>query len=443
MNFDRLTALLLDQAIRGELVPQLDGESAVEQIGEALTDVPFAIPGKWKWVHLQDVVEINPKVKVNNDSDMVSFVPMAAVSAGYVSQVVLDEEKTWGSVKNGYTKFSNGDILLAKITPCFQNRKSAIAYDLKNDVGCGSSEFHVLRALEQTDSEYLLAFFKTQWFIDYGVENFKGTAGQQRLGTKDLKVCLLPLPPLEEQRRIVRKLNELLGEVSRARMAHEELCKCGESFRKRVLQEAMRGTLVPQLDAEPAVEQLGDAPVGVPFEIPEKWKWVRLHDVSEINPRVKPNDENAVVSFIPMASVSAGYDGKITVGDERVWSSVKNGYTKFSNGDVILAKITPCFQNRKSAVASDLKNGIGCGSSEFHVIRASAGVDPEYVLMFLKSEWFIRYGMDNFKGTAGQQRLGTKELKACPFPLPPLPEQRRIIAKSKKLFGEVNRLLGQ
>ncbi len=439
MNFDRLTALLLDQAIRGELVPQLDGEPAVEQIGEALTDVPFAIPGKWKWVHLQDVVEINPKVKVNNDSDMVSFVPMAAVSAGYVSQVVLDEEKTWGSVKNGYTKFSNGDILLAKITPCFQNRKSAIAYDLKNDVGCGSSEFHVLRALEQTDSEYLLAFFKTQWFIDYGVENFKGTAGQQRLGTKDLKVCLLPLPPLEEQRRIVRKLNELLGEVSRARMAHEELCKCGESFRKRVLQEAMRGTLVPQLDAEPAVEQLGDAPVEVPFEIPEKWKWVRLNKVGKVvgggTPKTSISDywDGGTINWFTPADL-----GKLTglYASESARKITELGLKESSA--VMMPKDSVLFSSRAPIGHIALAEEKCCTNQGCKSFVPNAElVDPLWGYYAMKArtpDMIARASGTTFKEISG------KGVGETFIPLPPLNEQRRIVQKLAELLGEVEKL---
>lgn len=214
MNFDILRQKILEKAIHGELVPQLESEPEVTQIGEAPEDVPFAIPEKWRWVRVSDVAHTNPKVTAQTSSTEVSFIPMAALSAGYISQIALDAKRSWGTVKNGYTKFVEGDVLLAKITPCFQNRKSAIAKKLSNGIGCGSSEFHVLRVNENiVTQEYLLMFLKSQWFITYGVENFKGTAGQQRLGTSDLKNCLFPLPPMSEQHRIVAKLNELLDSV--------------------------------------------------------------------------------------------------------------------------------------------------------------------------------------------------------------------------------------
>lgn len=448
MSFDRLTALLLERAIRGELVPQLDSEPAVEQIGEAPKDVPFAIPEKWKWVRLKAVCEKitdgthrSPKNYPKGDprgkhlyvtAKNIKFTGVDLSTATYVS-----EEDHKEIISRCFPEY--GDILFIKDGA---TTGVVTVNDLKEEFSLLSSVALIKANRDRLDSKFLVFVLRSGFLMESVRKSMKGTA-ISRVTLKIINEFAIPLPPIEEQHRITRELDELLGEVNRAKESYDDLCKYGENLRKKILQEAVCGALVPQFDAEPAVEQLGDAPADVPFEIPEKWKWVRLQDVSTINPRVKPRDDSDVVSFIPMASVSAGYDGKITIGDERVWSSVKNGYTKFSNGDVILAKITPCFQNRKSAVANNLKNGIGCGSSEFHVIRASADVDPEYVLMFLKSEWFIRYGMDNFKGTAGQQRLGTNELKTCPFPLPPLPEQRRIIAKSKKMFGEVNRLLGQ
>lgn len=174
---------------------------------------------------------------------------MAAVSAGYLNYIALKEEKPWKTVKNGYTKFADRDILIAKITPCFQNRKSAIAHSLINGIGCGSSEFHVLRTNENIlDQNYLLLFLKSPWFIAYGVENFKGTAGQQRLGTSDLKNCRLPLPPLSEQRRIVAKTEKLFEQISRAEEAYNEISgPLSERFRQLCLEKAIQGKLVPQL----------------------------------------------------------------------------------------------------------------------------------------------------------------------------------------------------
>ena len=247
MNFDILRQRILEKAIQGKLVPQLESEPDVAQISETLDDVPFAVPEKWKWVRILDAACINPKVIATDSNINVSFIPMAAVSAGYLNYIALKEEKPWKTVKNGYTKFADRDILIAKITPCFQNRKSAIAHSLINGIGCGSSEFHVLRTNENIlDQNYLLLFLKSPWFIAYGVENFKGTAGQQRLGTSELKNCRLPLPPLSEQRRIVAKTEKLFEQISRAEEAYNEISgPLSERFRQLCLEKAIQGKLVP------------------------------------------------------------------------------------------------------------------------------------------------------------------------------------------------------
>lgn len=261
---------------------------------------------------------------------------------------------------------------------------------------------------------------------------------------RDTEKQILALPPVEEQRRIVQKLNELLPLVEVYGKEQEALLKLERELpgklRASILQEAIQGKLVPQIDEEPSVEQIGEAPEEVPFAIPEKWKWIRIENLADVNPRVKPNSESDEVSFLPMTSVEAGYKNRANLSKTRVWSSVKNGYTKFANQDILLAKITPCFQNRKSVIVEGLTNGLGCGSSEFHVLRARDVIDSRYLLFFLKTDLFIQYGVEHFKGTAGQQRLGTKDLKDCFVPLPPLEEQKRIVNMVDILLSEVDRI---
>ena len=288
--------------------------------------------------------------------------------------------------------------------------------------------------------EYAFEFFKGLDFQKIS----KGTA-LPTIDQEKLRLTLIPIPPLLEQRRIVAKLNELLSLVETYGKEQEALEKMEKEFpdklRASLLQEAIQGKLVPQLESEPEVTQIGEAPEDVPFAIPEKWRWVRVSDVAHTNPKVTAQTSSTEVSFIPMAALSAGYISQIALDAKRSWGTVKNGYTKFVEGDVLLAKITPCFQNRKSAIAKKLSNGIGCGSSEFHVLRVNENiVTQEYLLMFLKSQWFITYGVENFKGTAGQQRLGTSDLKNCLFPLPPMSEQHRIVAKLNELLDSVKHL---
>lgn len=249
----------------------------------------------------------------------------------------------------------------------------------------------------------------------------------------------VPLPPLAEQRRIVAKLEELLEPLSRVQERLGNLTHdFPEKFKAAVLQKAIQGKLVPQRDDEPAVEQLGEAPKVAPFEIPAKWKWCKIGTCIEIAPKIEaPSD--LPVSFIPMTDLAAGFVNSIQKNQVKTWGVAKKGFSRFKNNDVLLAKITPCFQNRKSAVAEKLTNGIGTGSTEFLVLR-SKNFDPKFLLGFLKSSFFIHYGIQNLKGTAGQQRLSTPALKQCPIPLPPLAEQHRIVAKVEQLFSQVDEL---
>ena len=114
-------------------------------------------------------------------------------------------------IKKGFTHFANGDIGVAKITPCFQNRKSVIFKDLPNGYGAGTTELSIVRTISDTMSnEYLLWFFKTHHFIINGVKTFSGTAGQQRIHKDYLSHSLIPLPPLAEQKRIVAEIEEML-----------------------------------------------------------------------------------------------------------------------------------------------------------------------------------------------------------------------------------------
>ena len=267
--------------------------------------------------------------------------------------------------------------------------------------------------------------------------------GQANFSGGKLKNVIIPVPSLDEQRRIVDRLNELLPLVDKFGKAQEALAVAQKEFPEKLkaslLQEAIQGKLVPQLDEEPAVEQIGVAPEDVPFAIPEKWKWVQCDDVVTFNPRIQAQDETEA-SFIPMPAVSAGFSSTIDASAIKPWKQIKNGFSKFSDGDVLFAKITPCFQNRKSVVCKNLSNGIGAGSTEFHVLRPGEKLLADFLLLFLKSPYLIKYGLENLRGTAGQQRFSTADLKTCLFPLPPIKEQRRIVSQLNELLPLVTKL---
>ena len=155
---------------------------------------------------------------------------------------------------------------------------------------------------------------------------------------------------------------------------------------------------------------------------------VPLGEVCTINPRVKKSDipdEDTLVSFVPMAAVDERF-GMITAREDRRLVDVSKGFTAFEDGDVLLAKITPCMENGKAAVARYLTNGVGRGSTEFYVLRPGGKVLGEYVYHFVRQPRFREKAKRHFTGTAGQQRVPKSFMENVPIPLPTLDEQRRI-----------------
>jgi len=230
-------------------------------------------------------------------------------------------------------------------------------------------------------------------------------------------------------------------------------------LRRFILDLAVRGKLVPQdLSDEPASELLKriaaekarlvkareirtpkqiPALLEAPFSIPSNWLWSQLADVGFLSPRNEAPDAFEA-SFVPMPLISSEY-GVANRHAIRPWGEIKKGYTHFAEGDVGLAKITPCFENGKSAVFRRLSGGIGAGTTELHIVRPLF-VDPDYILLFLKCPHFIETGIPRMTGTAGQKRVPTDYFANSPFPLPPLGEQRRIVAKVDELMALCDRL---
>ncbi|MDY0037769.1 MAG: restriction endonuclease subunit S [Zoogloea oleivorans] len=239
-----------------------------------------------------------------------------------------------------------------------------------------------------------------------------------------------------------------------------------ERLRELIYQFAVTGRLVPQqADEGGAQETLGNvtrirqrliaakqwkripklesAPLAPPaIELPPSWRWSRLLDLGEINPRNEASGE-VQATFVPMAAVSEKHSAAVG-GEVADWSTISKGYTHFANGDVLLAKITPCFENGKAAVVSGLKNGIGAGSTEFHVFRPMCEeVRSGYVYLFLRSPLFRVKGQASMTGTAGQKRLPTDYFALCAMPFPPKAEQSRIVAKVDELMALCDKLEAQ
>ena len=170
-----------------------------------------------------------------------------------------------------------------------------------------------------------------------------------------------------------------------------------------------------------------------PFDIPDSWEWVRLGDIFSINDRNKATDD-MIVGFLPMKNIKDGYENSFTI-EEKSWGKVRKGYTHIQVGDIALSKITPCFQNRKSCIITDLPNNIGAATTEIYALYPLIRTFSSLYIYFLKSKMFIEEGTKNFTGNVGQQRVPKKFVENFVIPLPPLSEQSRIAAKIAQLFA--------
>ncbi len=250
---------------------------------------------------------------------------MEAISAGYGSEFRYYEKK-WSEIKTGYTSFADNDIAFAKITPCFQNRKSAIFKELPNGIGAGTTELKILRTFGETMNRwFVLYFLESSYFIDEAT--FKGTANQQRIVVGYLENKLFPVPPLAEQERIVERIGAIMPIIDKYSNSQERLnkinAKLKESLKKSILQDAIHGKLVPQLPEEGTAqelleqirnekqilikegrlkrsaladsvifkgddnkyyEQVGDETIEIPSDVvfPEEWAILRLSDVCRL-----------------------------------------------------------------------------------------------------------------------------------------------------------------
>ncbi len=233
-------------------------EEKIEEFGHRATEKmrggeERGLPGGWVIRHLETICEVNPKNCITDDID-VGFVSMSEAAESILEPHTFTIKK-WYSVKKGYTHFINEDVLLAKITPCFENGKKAIVKNLPNGVGAGSTEFFVLRPRDGVVISKWIYYFISRWEIRVdGKKQMSGAVGQQRIPKEWLVKLEIPLPPLDEQERIVARLDTLLGELKAARGHLEALPDIIKRFRKSVLAQAVSGKLTEEWREEHAAE---------------------------------------------------------------------------------------------------------------------------------------------------------------------------------------------
>ena len=411
-------------------------------------EVPFEIPQGWEWCRVSSLFQINPKV-VAEDNVSAAFIPMEAISAGYGSEFRYYEKK-WGEIKSGYTAFADNDIAFAKITPCFQNRKSVIFEGLPNGIGAGTTELKILRTYGETINRwFVLYFLESPYFIDEAT--FKGTANQQRIIVGYLENKLFPLPPLAEQERIVGKIGFVMPIIDKYSKSQELLDKMNvelnECLKKSVLQEAIQGKLVPQIAEEGTAQELleqiktekqklvkegklkksalassaiyrGDdnkyyeqigsevTEIELPFDFPSSWSIARLNAVCQLTDGVKTTGKQCLL------------DAKYLRGKSSE-TIVEQGKLVYKGDNIML--VDGENSGEVFIVPQD-----GYMGSTFKQLWISTSMHEPYVLAFIQ---FYKETLRNSKKGAAIPHLNKELFYGLIIGIPPLQEQRRIVLK--------------
>lgn len=240
------------------------------------------LPKTWEHIPIGEVVEVNPRKNVElNGDDLVSFVPMAAVDevSGTIAAPI---DRPYNEVSKGFTHFRDGDVIFAKITPSMENGKSAVAKDLTNSTGMGSTEFHVLRTNGTIKPEYLWHFLRQKTFRDDAQAVMSGAVGQQRVPADWLKGHQIPIAPLAEQGRIVARVDRLTARTARARKDLNRIPTLIAKYKERILELAFSGDLTADWRKGSEMQSKRTTSSNALWETPADWKWQRVDQVGDV-----------------------------------------------------------------------------------------------------------------------------------------------------------------
>lgn len=455
MIADRLRAAILQAAISGKLTDQRPEDGTATELLEQIAaeraalvkagklkkrkplplvtedEKQLSLPANWMWSRLGDVALPNPRVN-GNDTEQIGFLPMASIEDGYTGRIHPQRRK-WSEVKSGFTKFAEGDVVMAKITPCFQNRKSAIVRRLGSQYGAGTTELHVLRPASLMEAEYLLFFLKTEYVQDELTPQMTGTAGQKRVPLGALTNLPIPVPPLAEQGRIVAKLHGVLPLIDQLAELEREREYLDREFAKAIeraiLQAAISGKLTKQhpedgtakelletikterqqLEKEGKIKKQKPLPpvdkTDEPFDLPDSWVWSRLGRVFNMQA-----GKNVAVGNISEVGEYPCYGG----------NGIR-GYVADYNRDGTYPII-----GRQGALCGNINVASGRFFATEHavVVETFGHTSPAWAALALE-----QLNLNQYATATAQPGLSVEKLKVVPVPVPPVDEQERIAAK--------------
>jgi len=331
--------------------------------------------GNWDLVELGEVCDIldNLRKPVTKSDRKKGIYPYYGATGilDYVEDYLFDEKLVL--LGEDGAKWNKGD-------------KSSFIIDGKNWV---NNHAHVIRP----QSNLLLDEFLVSILNYIDLSPYIAGVTVPKLNQKNMREIKIPLPPLEVQERIVEEIEIYQNIIDGAK-------KVVESYK----------------------------PI---FKVDPNWELVELGNVCELNPKkseIKELSRDLEVSFIPMADVNE-HQMFFKPFHVRKISEVYSGYTYFKENDILLARVTLCFENGKSGIVRNLKNGIGFGSSEYFVLRPNKKILSEWIYFFISKNSFLRLGKPHMTGTGGLQRLTKEFVSRFKIPLPPIETQKKIIAQ--------------
>ena len=458
MDTKKLRQKILDLAIHGKLVPQdpndepasvfleriraekerLISEGKIKRSRKTVKtsdtlhyeqDMPFEVPQGWVWTTLESCT-------INRDNERI---PVASAIRSKQQHKKYDYYGAAGIIDKVDNYIFNERLLLVG------EDGANLLSRAKNNAFFAEGKFwvnnhaHILDSYPKKVLDFVAIVINSM-----NLEMYISGSAQPKLSQDNLNRIPIPLPPLAEQQRIVAEIERWFSLIDTIEQGKENLQNTIKQTKNKILDLAIHGKLVPQdPNDEPASELLKriNPKAQIPCDnehsrkLPPNWIFTKIKNVFKINPRTQADDDTDV-AFVPMASISDGFRSLFTY-DIRKWGGIKSGFTHFQNGDIAVAKISPCLENRKSVVFNSLPNGLGAGTTELHIFRP-LGIDVFYALYFFKSNSFIKLCVGSFNGVVGQQRIGKAIIENISFPLPPLAEQKRIVRKIEDLFSLIN-----
>ena len=384
------TALTIEERLQQALVP------AEEQ--------PYEVPENWVWVRLGSLYEVNPKNKAADELDA-AFIPMEKISAGMLSEYSYETQE-WCKAKKGHTQFADGDVAFAKISPCFENRKSMMLNNLPNSIGGGTTELIILRNAS-INQKYTFWLVSDERFIRGGVQTYSGTVGQQRINMDYVRSYPVPLPPLSEQQRIVERIEELFAKLDEAK---ERLQEVADSFAVRkaaILHKAFTGELIgKQVTELVPLENLVDLIKIGPFGS-------SLHESDYI--------ENGIPLVNPKHIVQQRIvpQSKISISDEK--AEELSSY-KLKENDIVLGRRGE--MGRCAPISNREENWI-CGTGSM-IIRLKKEYDAKLYSLILGSQATVTY-LENSAVGSTLKNLNEKIVRKIPVPQFSNEEQHEIV----------------